>query len=146
MDEQALAEKLRRIEALFAGAATPGERQAAGEAAKRIAARLEETRVKDPAVEYQFSLADHWSRRLFIALLRRYGIDSYRYPRQKRTTVMVRAPKSFVDQTLWPEFQQLSDTLSTYLTEVTDRVIAQTIHNDMSDLSVRPEPQRIGAD
>lgn len=35
-DEMNLRDKLRKIEALFAGAATPGERQAAGAAAERI--------------------------------------------------------------------------------------------------------------
>ena len=35
-DEQRLIEKLQRIEALFAGAATPGERDAAAQARDRI--------------------------------------------------------------------------------------------------------------
>ena len=34
--DQILREKLRKIEALFAGAATPGEKAAAGAAAERI--------------------------------------------------------------------------------------------------------------
>jgi hypothetical protein len=34
-DEQRLIEKLQRIEALFAGAATPGEREAAAQARNR---------------------------------------------------------------------------------------------------------------
>jgi len=38
--EQSLREKLRKIEALFAGAATDGERLAAGAAAERIRTRL----------------------------------------------------------------------------------------------------------
>ena len=58
MDERALAEKLRRIEALFAGAATDGERQAAAEAAKRITARLQQARDKDSPVEYRFRFFD----------------------------------------------------------------------------------------
>ncbi len=143
MDEHTLAEKLRRIEALFAGAATEGERQAAAEATKRITARLHEVRDSDPPVEYRFSMGDQWSRRLFTALLRRYGLEPYRYARQRYTTVMVRVPKSFVDQTLWTEFQQLSDTLKTYLAEVTDRVIGQTIHSDVSEPVVRAEPLQI---
>jgi hypothetical protein len=40
VDENNLKEKLRRIEALFAGAATPGERDAAGAARERILQRL----------------------------------------------------------------------------------------------------------
>jgi hypothetical protein len=30
-------------------------------------------------VEYQFSLADAWSRKVFVALLRRYDLEPYRH-------------------------------------------------------------------
>ena len=43
---------------------------------------------------------------------------------------MVKVPRSFVNETLWPEFIELSNVLSKYLDEVTDRVIAQGIHAD----------------
>jgi hypothetical protein len=55
MDDAKLIEKLRRIEALHAGATTEGERVAAAEAKKSILARLAET---TPPVEYRFSLAE----------------------------------------------------------------------------------------
>ncbi len=42
MQDTALREKLRKIEALFAGAATPGERDAAEAAMLRVRARLAE--------------------------------------------------------------------------------------------------------
>lgn len=143
MDEEALKEKLRKIEALFARAGTTGERQAANEAMKRILARLEEMVEKDPPVEHRFSLADEWSRRLFAALLRRYGLRPYRYSRQRRTTVMVRVSRGFVEQTLWPEFIQLSNELKHFLSEVTARVISQTIHKDTSEASVMEEPRQL---
>src|SRR5689334_18025402 len=128
MDEAKLREKLSRIEALFAGATTEGERVAAGEARRRIQQRLQSVERLDPAVEYRFTLADVWSRKLFLALLRRYELKPYRYRGQRRTTVMVKVPKPFVDETLWPEFQQIDATMRTYLEEVTDRVIADVIH------------------
>src|SRR5712691_3751447 len=102
-----LLEKLRRIEALYAGAATDGERAAADGARKRIAAKLTEHEVADPPVEYRFTLNNPWSRKLLVALLRRYGIRPYRYPRQRYTTVMARVSRSFVADTLWPEFEEL---------------------------------------
>jgi hypothetical protein len=43
----------------------------------------------------QFSMPDQWSRQLFMALCRRYGLKPYRYSRQRYTTVMLRAPKEF---------------------------------------------------
>ena len=42
--EHTLREKLRKIEALFAGAATPGGKAAAGAAAERIRERLGKTK------------------------------------------------------------------------------------------------------
>jgi hypothetical protein len=143
MNEQALREKLRRIEALFAGAATEGERYAAAEAARRITARLEQLRQTDRPVEIQFSIADIWSRHLFVALLRRYGLEPYRHPRQRRTTIMVRAPRTFVDRTLWPVFEQLNTALHAHLSEITDKIIAEAINRDLSEPTERPEVPQI---
>ena len=143
MDEAALISKLAKIEALFAGATTEGERAAAASARDRIVARLREVEKADPPVEYKFTLADAWSHRLILALLRRYGLEPYRRRGQRRTTVMARVAKSFVDETLWPEFQQLSATLQTYLDEVTTRVVAQVVHGDTSDASEVAEPKQL---
>jgi hypothetical protein len=55
-DEAALREKLRKIEALFAGAGTAGERNAAEAALERVRARLAELKRQDPPIEMQFSL------------------------------------------------------------------------------------------
>lgn len=128
--EQELREKLRKIEALFAGAATPGERAAAGAAAERIRARLRQAERSEPVVETRFSLPDPWSHQLFCALARRYGLRPFRYHRMHRKSVVVRAPASFVEGVLWPEFQQLDDALRTYLAEVTDRFIREEVHGE----------------
>ncbi len=133
MDETKLREKLSRIEALFAGATTPGERIAAGEAKRRIQLRLESFVQRDPPIEYRFTLADTWSRKVFLALLRRYDLEPYRRRGQRRTTVMVTVPRAFVDETLWPEFQQISSTMRAHLDEVIDRIIADVIHGDSSE-------------
>jgi hypothetical protein len=133
MDEAKLREKLARIEALFAGATAEGERVAAAEARRRIQHRLQSVEQIDPAVEFRFTLADTWSRKVFLALLRRYDLKPYRYRGQRRTTVMVKVPTRFVKETLWPEFEQINATLRTYIDEVTDRIIAEVIHGDSSD-------------
>ena len=136
MNERELIEKLRLVENLFAGAATEGERDAAANAIDRIRRRLEETERTDPAVEYKFSLRDMWARRLFVALLRRYGIRPYRYPRQRYTTVMAKVPASFVEKVLWPEFKELNRVLNTYLKETTERVISEGVWADSSEAEV----------
>ena len=132
-EEAVLREKLRKIEALFAGAGTVGERVAAEAALGRVQARLAELQGRDKAIEMQFSLRDQWSRRLFLALCRRYGLKPYRLYRQRLTTVMLRVPQAFVDQVLWPEFQELNGALMQYLNDVTDRVIREEVHRDTSE-------------
>ena len=64
--ESQLREKLRKIEALFAGAGTAGERLAAEAALERVRARLGELSRQDPSIEMQFSMPDQWSRHLFL--------------------------------------------------------------------------------
>ena len=96
LSEDRLREKLRKIEALYAGATTAGEKSAAGAAAERIRRQFEAASEKEQVDEFKFSISDPWSRQLFIALCRRYGIKPYRYTRMHRQTVMLRAPGSFV--------------------------------------------------
>jgi hypothetical protein len=145
MDEARLREKLSRIEALFAGATTEGERVAAAEARRRIQQRLESVERLDPPVEFRFTLTDTWSRKLFLSLLRRYELKPYRYRGQRRTTVMVKVPKPFVHETLWPEFQQINAAMRAYLDEVTDRIIADVLQGDSSEASeVAAPPQLTG--
>jgi hypothetical protein len=135
--EDELREKLRKIEALFAGAMTPGERDAAGAAAERIRARLAEVEAREAPVEMRFSIQDRWSRQLFVALCRRYGLEPYRYQRMKQQTLVVRAPRSFVEGILWPEFDQLNQALVAHLTSVTERVIRDVVHVDTREARER---------
>lgn len=136
MDEAKLLEKLRKLEALHAGGATEGERTAAKLGRDRILKRLKEIEKTDPPVEYRFTLNDMWSRRLFTALLRRYGIQPYRYSGQRYTTVMARVSKRFVDETLWPEYTEFANTLTDYLSQVTDRVISEVLEQQSSEVDV----------
>lgn len=138
MDERQLLEKLRLIEALHAGAATEGERDAAAAARDRIRARLRQFQAEEAPLEFTFKMPDTWSRRLLVALLRRYQIQPYRYRRQRLTTVMARVPRKFVDEVLWPEFEELNRTLRQFLSDVTDRVISGAIEADMSEAEERP--------
>ncbi|WP_342239664.1 hypothetical protein [Inquilinus sp. OTU3971] len=135
-----LREKLRKIEALHAGAGTEGERLAAEAALERIRARLRQQQTRDPAAETKVSLPDQWSRHLFVALCRRYGLRPFRYRRQRRTTVMVRAPRGFFDQILWPEFLELNAELRRYLHAVTLRVIRDELHADTAEAPEVAEP------
>ena len=139
MDEIAkLIDTLRRVEALYEGATTPGERDAAGAAKDRLDARLKEMTEEAPT-EMQFSLRNLWSRKLFIALARKHGLEPYRYYRQRHTTVMLRMSKRLCEEALWPEFVKLDEILVQHLNEITDRVVCEAIHNDASEITIRQQ-------
>jgi hypothetical protein len=142
--ELALREKLRKIEALFAGAGTAGERIAAGAAADRIRERLDQATGKEQEIEVKFSISDMWSRQLFVALCRRYGLRPFRYRRMHRQTIIIRAPNSFVKQVLWPEFEELSAALTAYLSQITDKVIREEVHGETGEAEEVDQPRRIG--
>jgi len=131
--EEELRLKLRKIEALFAGAGTEGERGAAEAALGRIKAKLEKAKQEAPPIEFTFTFTDRWMKKLFMALCRRYELSPYRYARQRYTTVMVRVPKTFVDGVLWPEFEALGKELRAYLDAATERIISEEVHKDTTD-------------
>src|SRR5438093_12654584 len=95
--ESQLREKLRKIEALFAGAGTAGERLAAEAALERVKERLTELGRQDPSIEMRFLMPDQWLRHLFLALCLRYGIKPFRYYRLRLNLVMVLAPQRFLE-------------------------------------------------
>ena len=49
---------------------------------------------------------------------------------------MVKVSKTFVDETLWPEFKELNKTLKSYIEDITNKVISETIHDDSSEAEV----------
>ncbi len=133
MTEDQLRDRLRKIYALFEGATTPGERSAAAAAIERVKSALAGFARTEAPIEYRISLPDLWQRRLFSALCRRYGLKPFRYKGQRYTTVMVRAPRTFVNGTLWPEYEQLRTALNAYLDEATDKIIREEVYRDAAD-------------
>ena len=141
--EGTLVERLRKLEALHAGTTVDGEREAARRAADRIRARLAELRGREREVEFQYSIPDPWKRKLFLALCRRYGLVPYRERGQRRSTLLLRAPQTFQDRTLWPEYLAFSKELETHLDELTTRVIREAIDEDVSEPSEAPPPRAL---
>jgi hypothetical protein len=145
MDEAKLREKLARIEALFAGATTEGERVAAAEARRRIQARLEFVQDSDPPVEFRLSVPDAWARKVLLSLLRRYDLKPYRYRSQRHTTVMVKVPKSFLTEVIWPEYEQVSAAIRSYVDQVTERILADVFQGDSSEAPEVSAPPQLPA-
>lgn len=127
-------EKLKKIEALFEGAKTPGEREAAELAKRRILDRFHEE-LSSSAIEYTVRLSDRWHKRLFVSLCNKYELRTYRYKNQKYTTTMIKASQSFMDEILWPEFKKYSASLEEFISTVTDDLISK-IHKVEEDTIV----------
>jgi hypothetical protein len=138
--EEQIRARLRKVEAPFFGAATIGERDAAGVAAERLRAKLDEASRRDPPVEMKFSMPDQWSARLLIALCRRYGFKPFRYARQRGTTIMVKAPRRFFDAVAWRQFSDGHTDLWLFFEETTERLIRKAIHADSTDAETAPDP------
>src|SRR5437762_12043943 len=98
--EEQIREKLRKISALFEGATTIGERNAAAAAIERVKKALGAVLKSEQPEEFQFTMPDRWPRRLFTAQCRRYGLEPYRHIRQLSTTVMTPVTASFVFELL----------------------------------------------
>jgi hypothetical protein len=94
-------------------------------------------------MEYQFTTTDAWSKRLFLAVLRRYDLKPYRYRALRRTTVTVNVSKRLVDETLWPHYQRAAGELRQHLDEVASRVIEGALDANCKEPEEREQPQRI---
>lgn len=57
---------------------------------------------------------------------------------------MVRVSRRFVDETLWPEYRELSQALHTALAEATERAVSR-IHEDRTEAEIRLEPAQLSA-
>jgi hypothetical protein len=145
LTEEQLRDRLRKVEALYARAGTPGERRAAGEALSRLKATLAEIRraqqeppssraqqdppnsraQQDSPVELRVSIHNPSLRCLFEAVCQKHGVRIYRKPRQRRTTVIVRAPEQWFRQIVWKEFLCLQADLRHSFEQATQKAIAE---------------------
>jgi hypothetical protein len=78
-----------------------------------------------------------------LALCRRYGRVRYREPERRYSTVLLRAPKTFHERTLWPEFLALSKELDAHLEELTERVIREAIDADVNEAAEAGPPKAL---
>ena len=69
----------------------------------------------------------------FKALVRRIAAETG----QRYTTVVVRAPRAFVEGTLWPEYLALQKALHSYLDEATEQIIREEVFNDAGEAAER---------
>jgi len=118
-------EKIKKIEALISGATSTGEYNAAQNAKKRLLERYPEVEIYKNAKEYSLRTGDMWQKKLLLAICAKYGVNTYRYSRQKYTTTMVRINEKFLNEVIWKEFLEYSEKLSELLNEITSDLISK---------------------
>ena len=74
----------------------------------------------------------------------RYGLRPFRHRRMHRQSILIKVPQSFMEQVLWPEFQELNAALIAYLSEITQKVIREEVHKETGEAEEIDEPSRIG--
>jgi hypothetical protein len=121
--ESSIIEKIKKIEALIAGATTDGEKQAAISAKHRILDKYPEIEVQQNQREYRLLTQGEWHKKLLLALCAKYGVKAYRYPRQKHTTVTVKINPEFLNKVLWKEYLDYSAHLALLIDEITTDLI-----------------------
>ncbi len=134
MTEAELKRKLAAIEAMVRGAMTDGERAAA----QHVFDTFKQKTPDEVSQELAFTVHDVWARKLFMAMLRKVGLEPFRMRGQRRTTIMVHGRKSLVEL-IWKEFLDANQTLTEYLAEVTDRVIRESL-GEMNEDEARERP------
>jgi len=128
-----IVERMKKVEALIERAGTDGERQSAILAKERLLKHESEEEI-----EYTIHTHDMWHKKLFNALCHKHNLKPYRYYRQKYTTVMVRISKTYLDETLWPEYLQFSKLLQELVDEITIEVISK-IHKNEEEIVIQGE-------
>jgi hypothetical protein len=134
-------DKLIKIETLIQRAASEGERQAAQLAKDRILNRILEAQDNVPT-EFRVTLDSPWKKRLFVALCAKHGLRTYRYPRQKHTTVRLRISKNMMDNVLWPEFLKFVEIAGELIDEIMKDLTNKIYKVEEAEMEVAGEISR----
>lgn len=131
-------DKLAKIEALIERAASEGEKQAAQLAKERVLNKISLDQSNNP-IEYRVSLSSPWEKRLFVALCRKHGFQTYRYPKQKYTTARLKISKNMMEEMLWPDYQRYCKMLRELIEEIMQDVIAKIHQSDEEEMIIAGE-------
>ena len=121
MDDDALLLIVRMAAAQY----VPVDRAVAGTGLKdEYRRRLAEWRAREPDIEFQCSVPGGTPQVVFTGLCVVYGLVPYRKARQRKTTMCVQAPRGFVHELFWPQFETLAGAVEKQLCRVVERTMA----------------------
>ncbi len=89
----------------------------------RISEMLKQSATAPDIQEFQCGAKQDWERVIFCAICKRFGITVYRYSNQRKTTVLVRLSKQFMDDVLWPIYLDVANSVARRFTEVTSGLL-----------------------
>ncbi len=97
----------------------------------------------EPTIEAKLCVPDPALHAVFHALCDRYGIPAYRKPRQRRSTISMSGPGTFLHKVIEPMFQEMSEVFDDWFvkqTEVTLREFEATGDRVLISQINLPEP------
>ena len=114
MDEEELVGQLQEIERRM-GRGVLG--------ADACRAQLAEWRRREADQEFQVSLPTAEAQGVLVTWCVRYGVTPYRKTKQRRTTICIRVPRSFMHDVLWPQVDAMSRAIETAKLRALTRVL-----------------------
>lgn len=71
-------------------------------------ALLSQWQERAPDKEYRLTIDSMTAQYLFTVVCKRFGLEVYRRPRTRSSTVCISAPEKFFTEILWPTFEEMS--------------------------------------
>jgi len=143
LSELGLIDKLQKIQALYLGALTPGEKAAAAHAMTNIQNKLESYKHQERVTEWKFGVNNYFEKRLLKAIFNKYGIETYRYSGQRHTTLNAKTTDTIVNEVVWPQYQEMAKVLRDHFDKLTNEVIKEALGEDEREDEIRQESPQL---
>lgn len=98
--------------------------------------QIQYRQVEQP-VEWTYRVNNYFEKRLLQAVLKKYGLESYRYSGQRYTTLNVMITRRLSNEVVWLQYLEMCEVLRKYLDEVTNDVIKKAMGQEESDDDIR---------
>ena len=105
---------------------------------------LEAWRRQEPDREEVCSTGDATGAWLLLRLCARYGLKPFREPKQKPTTITVRAPQRFMTKVLWPQLQAMARVFAAAKADVANEIVDSWLGKEGADEVLTLEEERPG--
>jgi hypothetical protein len=86
-------------------------------------AQLAAWRQREPDIEHRLTIPSPASEFVLALVCSRYGVEVYRHPRQRQSTMCIKVPRGFGRQVLWPVFETMTRVLEGVLEQTARRVM-----------------------